>query len=295
MVCHESFSLAYLVHQVFPRKKIITYIHNSKVHLDFDEEMWRRYVKSSTAGMVLGSKASMNDLQMRFGYLPQHTRVIYNGVDTENFNSRNREQYRNKIRSALQIKEKDHVFLYCGRIAPIKNIDLVLESFLGLANDLDNIRLVIIGSANQDNYGDISYEKRIHQMVPEEHAEKVIFTGFVPQKKLPELYAVADCGVLGTKVKQEGLTLFLLECLACGIPVIAPALGAIPETIRENQEGILLDPNYTIEDLQNAMRRMILDKEKWQSKSKEIERYIHQNFTWQRVARDLVQMIREVE
>lgn len=294
IVCHESFSLAYLVHLVFPRKKIITYIHNSKVHLDFDEEMWRRYVKASTGGMVLGSKESLSDVQLRFGYLPTETRVIYNGIDNRTFNRSNRERYRDENRDRYRIAQDDFVFIYCGRISPIKNIDLIIHSFLELAVEFANIRLVIVGSASQDNYGDASYEEQLHRIVPEHCASRVIFTGFIPQEELAQIYASADCGVLGTRIKQETLTLFLLECLACGIPVIAPALGAIPEVIREEQEGILLDRDYSIEQMQGAMRKMIRNKNEWQHRSKEIEQYIHEAFAWQRVADDVVKLIREV-
>lgn len=293
LVCHESFSLAYLAHLVFPRKKIITYIHNSKVHLDFDEEMWKRYVIASTGGMVLGSKESLSDLQQRFGYLPRETRVILNGIDIDRFNSEKRERYQDEMRERYGIPLDDFVFIYCGRISPIKNIDRILKSFLELADDLSAARLVIVGSASQDNYGDISYEEQLHRMIPEDRASRVIFTGFIPQEELPQIYAVADCGILGTK-KSETLTLFLLECLACGIPVIAPKLGALPDVIREEKEGILLDREYSIEQMQNAMRKMIRNKTEWQSRSKEIEQYIQQNFTWQRVADEMVKLIREV-
>jgi len=293
VICHESFSLAYLVHLVFPRKKIITYIHNSKVHLDFDEEMWKRYVIASTGGMVLGSKESLSDLQQRFGYLPRETRVILNGIDIDRFNSEKRERYQDEMRERYGIPLDDFVFIYCGRISPIKNIDRILKSFLELADDLSAARLVIVGSASQDNYGDISYEEQLHRMIPEDRASRVIFTGFIPQEELPQIYAVADCGILGTK-KSETLTLFLLECLACGIPVIAPKLGALPDVIREEKEGILLDREYSIEQMQNAMRKMIRNKTEWQSRSKEIEQYIQQNFTWQRVADEMVKLIREV-
>lgn len=294
VICHESFSLAYLVHLVFPRKKIITYIHNSKVHLDFDDEMWRRYVKASTGGMVLGSQESLKDLQQRFGYLPKETRVIYNGIDTARFNSGNCERYRDEIREKYGIARDDFVFIYCGRISPIKNIDLILKAFMTLAEDRSDTHLVIVGSADHDHYSDVSYEKQLHQMVPEDRASRVIFTRFIPQEELPRIYAVADCGVLGTRIKQETLTLFLLECLACGIPVIAPALGAIPEVIREEREGILLNRNYSIEQMQDAMRKMIRNKTEWQNRSQEIEHYFHKNFAWQRVADDVVKFIKEI-
>jgi len=294
IVCHESYSLAYLVHLIFPRKKMITYIHNSKVHLDFDPEMWRRYVKASTSGMILGSQVSINDLQAKFGTLPSRTWVIYNGIDSEKFNIEQRNTYRKENLDKYGISEQDFVFIYCGRIAPIKNIDLILDAFLELAEEMPNIKLVIVGSADKDNYGDILFQDKLHQMAAGKNQTKVTFSGFISQEHLPEIYSVADCGVLGTKEKQETLTLFLLECLASGIPVIAPALGAIPEVIRNGKEGMIIPREYTQTELVYAMRQMVNQEADWSERSQNIAKYIQDNFSWQRVADDFVRVLKEV-
>lgn len=295
IVCHESYSLAYLVHLVFPRKKMITYVHNSKVHLDFDEDMWERYVHASTAGMILGSRTSIRDLETRFEVMPPKTWVIYNGIDTEKFNINQKENNRKQNREKYQIKPEEFVFIYCGRIAPIKNIDLVLSAFLELTGSYSKTRLVIVGSAEQDHYGDPSYQEKLQDMIPLKVQGKVIFTGFVSQENLPEIYSVADCGVLGTKEKQETLTLFLLECMACGIPVIAPAVGAIPEVIHNGHEGIVIDREYSQSEMVSAMRRMVENKTEWAARAPTIEKYIQGNFSWKRVAKDLTKILQETD
>lgn len=294
IVCHESYSLAYLVHLFFPRKNLITYIHNSKIHLDFDSEMWRRYVEASTTGMVLGSQASIDDLRVKFAVFPPRTWVIYNGINIEKFNNSRRNSFRKENRVRYGISEIDFVFIYCGRIAPIKNIDLILNAFLELTEEISDIKLVIVGSADKDNYGDVSYQKKLHQMVAVKNQNKVIFTGFISQEHLPEIYSIADCGVLGTKEKQETLTLFLLECLATGIPVIAPALGAIPEVIRDGKEGVIIPREYTQTEFVSAMRQMVNQEADWSERSQTIEKYIQDNFSWQRVADDFVRVLKEV-
>lgn len=293
IICHESFSLAYLVHLVFPHKRIITYTHNSKLHLDFDDEMWHRYVKASTGGMILGSYSSKHDLSARFDVLPQKIEIIYNGIDIRKFNTHQKDQYRHETREKFHFSQQDFVFLYCGRITPQKNIDQILHAFLKLNQERTDIRLVIIGSAARDLYGDLAYEQSLHDLVPVHFRERVIFTGFVPQEKLPELYSLGDCGVLGTKGEFETLTLFILETLACGTPVIASAVGALPEVLHPASEGYLLRPDYSLEEMVSAMREMVNQRDYWSGRSKTIESYIQQNFSWQRVAADVVKIIKE--
>lgn len=292
IICHESFSLAYLVHLVFPHKRIITYVHNSKLHLDFDDEIWHRYVKASTGGMILISRTAIQDVRERFHLLPKEIFVIYNGIDIHKFNTHQKDKYRLETREKLHFSQQDFVFLYCGRITPQKNIDQILHAFLKLNQERTNIRLVIIGSAARDLYGDLAYEQSLHDMVPLHLRERVFFTGFVPQEMLPELYSVIDCGVLATKTKLEGLPLFLLECGACGIPVIATEVGAIPEVLHPASEGYLLRSDYSLEEMVSAMREMVNQRDYWSGRSKDIESYIQQNFSWQRVADDLVKIIK---
>jgi len=151
---------------------------------------------------------------------------------------------------------------------------------------------VIIGSAARDLYGDLAYDQSLHDMVPLHLRERVIFTGFIPQEKLPEMYSMIDCSVLCTKKNKETLTLFILESLACGTPVIASAVGAIPEVIHPAAEGYLLRPDYSLEEMVSAMREMVNQRDYWSGRSKDIESYIQQNFSWQRVADDLVKIIK---
>ena len=293
IVCHESYSLTYLVYLFFPRKKIISYIHNSKVHIDFSEDMWERLVRASTAGIIMGAEAARNDVRLKFSSPPVNSWVIYNGVNIDKFNSNKKGYFRDQMRGEFNLLEEDFVFLYCGRIAAIKKLENIISSFLVLAGEIENVKLVIVGSASKDDYGDSSYESKLHQMIPEDQKEKVIFTGFYPPEVLLKIYSIADCGILAT-VLSETITLFLLECMACGIPVITTDVGGIPEVVRNDQEGIVISRNYSGDDLTAAMRQMVLNKEEWAAKSNKIEKYIQANFSWARVAEEFASILHEV-
>jgi glycosyltransferase involved in cell wall biosynthesis len=63
--------------------------------------------------------------------------------------------------------------------------------------------------------------------------------GYVPDAELPGLYAGALAFVLPSR--HEGFGLPCLEAMACGIPVVAAAAGALPETVGD--AGLLVDPD----------------------------------------------------
>lgn len=295
VICHESYSLAYLIHKLLSKQKILTYVHNSKVHLDFDDENWRKYALASTAGMILGSQIAKEAIQERFEILPKMS-VIYNGIDTSKFKIEKCEDNLRETRQGLGLSEADFVFIYCGRLTPSKQVHLILEAFIQLALERNDVSLLIVGSAKVDQYGDITYEAELKSMPPDSLVEKVKFVGFVQQEELPKIYGISNCAVLGTSKKkhQETLPLFLLEALSSGVPVIAPANGAIPEVIRQDKEGIILDAEYEMRDMLAAMRRMVEEREAWAARAADISDAIRKDFSWERVADDVTDKIKQI-
>ena len=82
----------------------------------------------------------------------------------------------------------------------------------------------------------------------------IVFTGFVPDERLPALYSGARC--LVTASRYEGFDLPALEALACGTPVAAYRVGAHEEVAGP---GALLVEEGQTEDLMVAVQRLCDD------------------------------------
>jgi glycosyltransferase involved in cell wall biosynthesis len=85
-------------------------------------------------------------------------------------------------------------------------------------------------------------EKLIHDLGLR---EKVTLVGHVPRAKLQAYYATADLVVLTSK--SEGIPLTLMEAMAYGRAVLAPAITGIPELVVDGVTGFLYKPG-SIED-----------------------------------------------
>lgn len=78
---------------------------------------------------------------------------------------------------------------------------------------------------------------------------RVTFAGEVPDDDLPVYLAAADAFALlsrattGEGAGVEGGGIALLEAFAYGLPVVAGATGGIPETVRDGETGLLVDPD----------------------------------------------------
>ena len=69
--------------------------------------------------------------------------------------------------------------------------------------------------------------------------EAVVFTGF--RADVPVLLRAMDCFVLAS-TRTEGVPQSLLQAFAAGVPVVASAIGGIPEVVKDGETGILVPP-----------------------------------------------------
>lgn len=71
----------------------------------------------------------------------------------------------------------------------------------------------------------------------------VTFVGDVPNEELPQYYAAANIVAVPSKDMSEGFGLTILEGNASGKPVVASNVGGIPSVVRDNYNGLLVEPN----------------------------------------------------
>jgi glycosyltransferase involved in cell wall biosynthesis len=141
-----------------------------------------------------------------------------------------------------------NVVLYLGRIEPAKGIPELLRAFAGLRAEAPDARLVCAGA------GDIEGAWRQAQRVGLDDA--VRFPGWIgPAEKRAWL---ARAAVLVLPSHAEGLPMSLLEAMAAGLPVVASAVGGIPDVVHEGVNGYLVAPGDPVA-LQRALARLLRD------------------------------------
>ena len=72
-------------------------------------------------------------------------------------------------------------------------------------------------------------------------ADRVVFAGYVPETEKADHYRLADAFVMPGR--GEGFGIVYLEALACGVPVVASALDASREAVRDGMLGEVVDPD----------------------------------------------------
>lgn len=128
---------------------------------------------------------------------------------------------------------------YCGRLDPEKRADALLEVFHDLPLPEDH-KLVLMGDGTQRT----ALQKRYRD------DPRILFAGHIADEaERIRILRAADAFVLPSDV--EGLSLALLEAMACGVAPIATDAGADGEVVRGT--GIVVRSNHLREDLPSAL------------------------------------------
>lgn len=206
----EDFFNLYFVPSFLKKRKI-----TKKVTKKFIKK-FTKYFYNKFDMITVPSTPIMNFLK-RIG-VDKPIKVLPMGVDTKFFRP-------------YEIRKREKVVLWVGRLSREKNIHILLKAFSIVEKKVD-VKL-IIASDGPDR-------KRLER-IARKLKINVEFLGYVDDKELPKLYSVASVFVSPSRIETQGLT--ILEAFACGCPaIVANALG-FRDFVIDGKNGFLIDSN----------------------------------------------------
>jgi len=157
------------------------------------------------------------------------------------------EKYRDKISIAdvhvldfkifniyKKLNERDNVVGYIGRLSEEKGALNFVKAIPELSKGINGVKFIIGGDGHLR--GEI--EKFLSDNSFKSKAELL---GWIPRGELPGHFNLLKLLVLPSY--SEGLPNIMLEAMACGTPVLATRVGAIPDIIRDRETGFLMEDN----------------------------------------------------
>lgn len=137
-------------------------------------------------------------------------------------------------RARDRIDQSQPVVLTVGRLAPNKRVEDILKAFaLYQRYRSPCARLVVVGPFHEFE----SYRRQLKSLSERLGVQRVLFTGRVSHEERDAWYRRASAYMCSSI--HEGFCAPVIEALAHGVPVVARAAGAVPETL--GHAGILLD------------------------------------------------------
>ncbi len=121
------------------------------------------------------------------------------------------------------------VLVFAGRLGPQKNLGMALDALAAV----EGVSLVVAGDGPER----AALERRAADLGL---AARVRFLGSVPRERVLRLFRAADASLLPSA--WENFPHTVVEALAVGCPVIATAVGGVPEVVRDGDNGLLVPP-----------------------------------------------------
>ena len=211
------------------------------------------------------------DLAGLLGIAREKVHVVPAGVDAELFAPRDRSEARRR----LGLPERGHIVLFVGRPEPFKGPDLLVRALAHLGVD-DPPQLLIVGGSEDEHSVDWLKEIAAEAGV----ASLIQWRSAVPQASLPDFYAAAD--VCAVPSFHETFGLAALEAMACGRPVAAAAVGALPSLVSDGETGMLV-PSHDPAAFADRIRELLADPQLRERMGRRARERAVQ-FTWDRAA-----------
>ena len=227
------------------------------------------------ASAVVCVSGELRRLALALGARARSTFVVPNGYDPSAFGKVSR----TAARRALGLTGDERILLYAGNLYPVKGPDILLASYSRLNGWRERSRLVLVG----DGFLRASLEQKARRLGI---SGRVRFAGARPHHEMPLWFAAADVAVLPSR--SEGWPTVVVEALASGRPVVATRVGAVPEMLRNGENGFVVEPAEP--DLLAEALTAALERE-WDAE--EIARSAPL-LTWEEVAKRLASIYQEV-
>ncbi len=164
-----------------------------------------------------------------FGVKAERLTVQHNSIRP--FVARGEDRVR-ELRAKLGLKSDDFTLICVGRLSREKGHADLIEGMAEVrAAAKCPVRLVIVGDGPER----AALQSRVAALKLE---QSVTFAGF--QSDVAPYYQIADLAVLPSH--SEGSPYALLEAMAAGVPVLATSVGGVPEIVKDNETGFLVEP-----------------------------------------------------
>jgi teichuronic acid biosynthesis glycosyltransferase TuaC len=203
--------------------------------------------------------------------------IVRNGADEELF----RPNAKSAARALLGLPGKAKIVLFIGNLLPVKGPEYLLRAVSQLSSP--DVFLYIVGD------GMLLDSLRV-QAEQLGISARCVFVGTRPHEEIASWLSAADCLVLSSI--SEGFPTIIPEAMMCRIPVVATAVGGIPEVVKHRSTGLLVrpqDPASLGEAICSALQndtdiRMMVDR---------AEEAVRAELTWEANARKTAGVYRE--
>jgi len=209
------------------------------------------------------------------------TRVIYDAVEVPNTDA---ETHNNAVRHDLGVPDECVLVGMIARVAPVKDYFTLADAAAQVLALHPETRFLIVGDNSLEELNRNHYAEVVNRLNELGIVDRFIFTGH--RTDVTRLIVAIDVCVLCTH--REGFPLSILEAMAMGKPVVATAVGGIPEIITPGVTGYLHQHGNS-QELADGLLRLIDNPKDARRMGTSARENVLKNFSRQRFADEIAE------
>ncbi|WP_417558874.1 glycosyltransferase family 4 protein [Mesoflavibacter zeaxanthinifaciens] len=212
-----------------------------------------------------------------------------NGINTAHFNpTRFTTEQKQRLREALNIQEKDFVFIFVGRLVADKGINELVKAFKLISADNKNIRLLLVGPLETEL--DPLEQETLQEI---ETNPNIVAVGY--QNDVRPYFAISNALVFPSY--REGFPNVVMQAGAMGLPAIVSNINGCNEIIKDRENGVIIPVKNTAA-IEEVMSQFLEDTEfvselKLKARPLIVERY-EQSKVWSALLDEYNHLLKEV-
>ncbi len=264
----------------------------------YDFSVWVEKTALEMADAIIAvSESTRADLLELFEIDPARVHVIHNGIDLEEYGKRTN----NEVLRKHGINPGQPYILFVGRITRQKGIIHLVRAL----EYLDPGFQVVLCAGAPDTPELAEEMRQAVELAQAERPGIVWVAEMVPKSEIIPLYSHAEVFVCPSIYEPFGI--INLEAMACGTPVVASAVGGIPEAVVHGETGLLVpvkqmdvapfepvDPDRFARDLAAAINILMRDETRRKSMGAKARTRVEEVFGWPSIARRTEELYRQV-
>ncbi|MDP8214014.1 MAG: glycosyltransferase family 4 protein [Candidatus Euphemobacter frigidus] len=245
-VLHSSRAPAHLMVALAARKRVPLLHLRGGAKRPYGHPGNRFLYRCLTDGVLVSSSRVEGWVTRRLKVPPERVHRILSPVDIEQFKPSSPDR---TLRNELGIPDNAELIVKVARLAPVKGHDLLLEGMAIVRREFPRAVLVLVGNPWAGQPARLKEQAERLGI-----GDAVVFTG--RRGDIPRFLASAAVCV-SSSIGSEENSRAVSEYMACGCPVVATAVGVIPELVVEGETGLLVprrEPGALAEALLTILR-----------------------------------------
>ncbi len=258
------------------------FLHRPEAHTRIQRLYYRLFTRLSAwraTHIIAISGATKRDLQRFYGTPDAKVTVVYHGVHPRFHPIDDHEAVG---RTLTRYRISTPYLLFVSTVQPRKNVSRLIEAFAIARHSFQDRPPPTLVLAGKRGWLSDRIDRRAAELGI---AQDVKFVGYVDDRDLPALLNGALAYVIPSLYEGFGMT--VLEAQACGTPVLASNVSALPEVVGD--AGLLVDP-YDVDAIATGLVRIVNDAA---LRARLRERGLHRagGWTWERTARETLAVL----